>query len=41
MQDLEQDWKAYTSEQHAIWRTLFHRQEAIPPSAPVGLFSMV
>ena len=29
MQDLEQDWKGYTSEQHAIWRTLFHRQEAI------------
>ncbi len=29
MKDLEQDWNAYTSEQHAIWRTLFHRQEAI------------
>jgi phenylalanine-4-hydroxylase len=26
---LEQDWEAYTPEQHAIWRTLFHRQEAI------------
>jgi phenylalanine-4-hydroxylase len=29
MTDIEQDWDAYTSEQHAIWRTLFHRQEAI------------
>jgi phenylalanine-4-hydroxylase len=26
---LEQDWNSYTSEQHAIWRTLFHRQEAV------------
>jgi phenylalanine-4-hydroxylase len=26
---LEQEWDGYTSEQHAIWRTLFHRQEAI------------
>jgi phenylalanine-4-hydroxylase len=26
---LEQDWSAYTPEQHATWRTLFHRQEAI------------
>jgi phenylalanine-4-hydroxylase len=29
MTHLEQDWQAYTSEQHAIWRTLFHRQEAV------------
>jgi phenylalanine-4-hydroxylase len=26
---LKQDWNAYASEHHAIWRTLFHRQEAI------------
>jgi phenylalanine-4-hydroxylase len=26
---VEQDWGAYTQEQHAIWRTLFHRQEAV------------
>jgi phenylalanine-4-hydroxylase len=26
---LEQEWDSYTPEQHAIWRTLFHRQEAI------------
>ncbi|HWE73225.1 MAG TPA: phenylalanine 4-monooxygenase [Stellaceae bacterium] len=26
---LEQEWDRYTPEQHAIWRTLFHRQEAI------------
>jgi phenylalanine-4-hydroxylase len=29
MKNLEQDWDAYTPEQHAIWRTLFHRQEAV------------
>ena len=27
--DLSQEWDSYTPEQHAIWRTLFHRQEAI------------
>lgn len=26
---IEQDWSAYSTEEHAIWRTLFHRQEAI------------
>jgi phenylalanine-4-hydroxylase len=26
---IEQRWAAYTSEQHAIWRTLFHRQEKV------------
>ena len=26
---LEQDWESYTPEHHAIWRALFHRQEAI------------
>ena len=26
---IEQDWNAYTAEQHAIWRTLFHRQEEV------------
>jgi phenylalanine-4-hydroxylase len=26
---LQQEWDSYTPEQHAIWRTLFHRQEAI------------
>ena len=29
MKDLEQDWNSYTSEQHATWRKLFHRQEAV------------
>ena len=27
--NLDQDWDAYTPEQHAIWRTLFRRQEAV------------
>ena len=27
--DLEQGWDDYTAEEHAIWRTLFHRQEAV------------
>jgi phenylalanine-4-hydroxylase len=27
--DLDQDWGAYTPEQHAIWRTLFRRQETL------------
>jgi phenylalanine-4-hydroxylase len=26
---IDQDWDAYTSEEHGIWRTLFHRQEKI------------
>lgn len=26
---IEQDWAAYTAEEHAIWRTLFHRQQRI------------
>jgi phenylalanine-4-hydroxylase len=26
---IEQDWRGYTAEQHAIWRSLFHRQEKI------------
>ena len=26
---MEQEWDSYTPEQHATWRTLFHRQEAI------------
>src|SRR5689334_2857191 len=26
---IQQDWAAYTEEEHAIWRTLFHRQERI------------
>lgn len=29
MTSLEQDWNSYTSEQHATWRTLFRRQEAV------------
>lgn len=29
MTDVEQDWRSYTPEQHAIWRTLFHRQETV------------
>jgi phenylalanine-4-hydroxylase len=26
---IEQDWAAYSAEEHAIWRTLFHRQQEI------------
>jgi phenylalanine-4-hydroxylase len=26
---IAQDWRAYSVEEHAIWRTLFHRQEAV------------
>jgi phenylalanine-4-hydroxylase len=26
---IEQDWRGYTAEQHAIWRSLFHRQEEV------------
>jgi phenylalanine-4-hydroxylase len=26
---IDQDWAAYTAEEHDIWRTLFHRQERI------------
>jgi phenylalanine-4-hydroxylase len=26
---IEQDWSAYSAEEHAIWRTLFHRQQEI------------
>jgi phenylalanine-4-hydroxylase len=26
---IEQDWAGYSAEEHGIWRTLFHRQEAI------------
>ena len=26
---IEQDWSAYSEEEHAIWRTLFRRQEAL------------
>ncbi len=26
---IEQDWDAYTAEQHSIWRVLFHRQKKI------------
>src|SRR5258707_5656272 len=26
---IEQDWAAYNAEEHAIWRTLFHRQQEI------------
>jgi len=26
---IEQDWAAYTDEEHEIWRTLFHRQERV------------
>ncbi|HVA12172.1 MAG TPA: phenylalanine 4-monooxygenase [Stellaceae bacterium] len=29
MTEIEQDWKSYTPGQHAIWRTLFRRQEAM------------
>src|SRR5260370_37190173 len=26
---IEQDWAAYSAEEHAIWRRLFHRQQEI------------
>jgi phenylalanine-4-hydroxylase len=26
---ISQDWSAYSAEEHDIWRTLFHRQEAV------------
>lgn len=26
---ISQDWSAYSTEEHDIWRTLFHRQEAV------------
>jgi phenylalanine-4-hydroxylase len=35
---IEQDWNAYTAEQHAIWRTLFHRQEEILIGRACGEF---
>ena len=28
-EDFRQNWSAYTPAEHAIWRTLFHRQEAV------------
>ena len=28
---VEQDWSAYTAEEHEIWRTLYHRQSAMLP----------
>jgi phenylalanine-4-hydroxylase len=35
---IEQDWDAYTEEEHAIWRTLFHRQERLLPGRACGEF---
>jgi phenylalanine-4-hydroxylase len=26
---ISQDWSAYGAEEHDIWRTLFHRQQAV------------
>jgi len=35
---MEQDWAAYTAEQHAIWRALFHRQEEVLATRACGEF---
>jgi phenylalanine-4-hydroxylase len=35
---IEQDWTAYTAEEHAIWRALFHRQEAVLAERACGEF---
>jgi phenylalanine-4-hydroxylase len=35
---VEQDWGAYTAQEHAIWRTLFHRQEEILAQRACGEF---
>ena len=35
---VEQNWDAYTAEEHGIWRTLFHRQEAVLAERACGEF---
>jgi phenylalanine-4-hydroxylase len=35
---IEQDWGAYTEEEHAIWRTLFRRQEKLLQGRACGEF---
>ena len=35
---MQQDWNAYTAEQHAIWRTLFQRQSAVLVNRACGEF---
>lgn len=42
---LEQDWQAYTEEEHATWRTLYARQSALlgrfaAPEVPAGLAAL-
>jgi phenylalanine-4-hydroxylase len=35
---VEQDWDAYTPEQHALWRRLYQRQEKLLPGRAAGVF---
>lgn len=35
---VEQDWDAYTPEQHALWRCLYQRQEKLLPGRAAGVF---
>jgi phenylalanine-4-hydroxylase len=35
---IEQRWDTYTPEEHAIWRTLFHRQESVLKGRACGEF---
>jgi phenylalanine-4-hydroxylase len=35
---VEQDWEAYTPEQHALWRRLYQRQEKLLPGRAASLF---
>jgi phenylalanine-4-hydroxylase len=35
---VDQDWSAYTAEEHSIWRTLFHRQEEMLAQRACGEF---
>lgn len=35
---IEQDWAAYTDEEHDIWRTLFHRQDRVLRDRACGEF---
>jgi phenylalanine-4-hydroxylase len=37
-QEFRQDWNAYTPAEHAIWRTLFHRQEEVLRGRACGAF---
>ena len=35
---IQQDWRAYSADQHALWRTLFHRQEAVLAGRACAVF---